>query len=196
MTMRVSCMLLLVIVLCVISAQLRARSPREFDRWLARRQNEEGRSLVSGEDLEVGMLAPNISVTRADRSIYDTTVLRGRRVAILFLTACGDCVADCLTAWQQLEKNQPGLTAIVISESPPGRISKLAAQHKISIPIVYDKNLESASSYRIKWGPRAYVVNESGRVEYVQPSMLACDEIASGVGQALSKEEDDVRATR
>ena len=197
MPTRIIIMLLLVAVLGAASVELNARDPRSFERSLVRQSNLSIPGFVSGEDLEAGMFAPDINVMRADGSSFSSGIIGDWKpvyhFVILFLTACGSCTDDCLLSMQQLEKTHHGVRVVIISESPPGKLSEAARKHKVTIPVLYDKKMTSASAYRIKWGPRAYMVNGCGRIEYVQPSMLTCKETAEILDQVLAKVDQNAK---
>jgi hypothetical protein len=100
---------------------------------------------------------------------FDLSRLHGRPVALLFARDGCACSTKALTeAWSGLRKGHPERVVVVATPKLDHAVLTWAEQ-TAHVRVLLDAGRETAHQYNAWWFPRAYALDEQGRVTYVQP---------------------------
>jgi hypothetical protein len=122
----------------------------------------------SDRDPRLGARAPELKLFAEDRQSVQLGGLAGKKVALVFLKAGCGCSTDALAnAWGTVHRKFPTSTVIMAFQKLDKAVE--ASARKIGgVRVVLDPGGKTAMRYNALWLPRAYTLDESGNVSYVQ----------------------------
>lgn len=153
-----------------------------------KQQKQHLRALMK-HDPPVGAPAPRIHQapvrsTAASSSESPGLIHLDRQPTVLvFVGPCTGCIAGDLAQWQQVQKRWQGLRILIVSRDKEKSVRQFLKSNTLfTLPIIPDPQGRIAKTYNAAWSPRAYGVDEKGRLIWLeQPGQLAPESIAQMV---------------
>jgi hypothetical protein len=120
------------------------------------------------EDPRVGAMAPPLSLQTPTGQRLQWADLKGRRVALLFARDGDACSTRALMGvWDKLQRESPGARVIfAVQKLDPAAPTCVQAG---KVRVLLDPGARTARRYNAYWLARAFVLDESGVLRYVQP---------------------------
>ncbi len=124
----------------------------------------------SGQELVVGDLIPEFSVTMNDGSIVTADDVRQTPSCIMFFhTSCPDCRQTLPVVQEIYEKyNSRGVTFVLISrEEDSASVSAYWEENKLTLPYSAQETREVYNLFAQTKVPRIYINAEGGEIRYI-----------------------------
>ena len=99
------------------------------------------------------------------------------RTLLVFLPEMGCSARSLLTSWARMAKEFPSIRLVGVSLHSTQELQLGCHADIAGIPVVQDAQAELARTLNASWRPRAYLLDRSGRIQYLQP-VTAMDGIA------------------
>jgi peroxiredoxin len=137
-------------------AQSNGRVNRFRDRSLAR-------SRLKRDGLETGTAAPNFRLPRLDgQGDLSLEQLRGRRVLLVFSSPhCGPC-NTLAPRLEEFHRRHSEMDVVMISRGEPAENHAKVKEHRLTFPVVLQRQWEISRHYAMFATPIAYLIDENG----------------------------------
>lgn len=143
--------------------------PGKTEPTVARIVNWRSRNYAPERDPAVGMELPSLRLPLLHGSSIKLAGNGRQRTLLLFLPEVSCSARSLLSSWDRITRELPR-TRLVGVAVRSGSALQLGCNAEIQgVPIVVDVHAELARTLNASWRPRAYLLDEEGRVQYVQP---------------------------
>ena len=123
------------------------------------------RSRIQRNGLKAGTVAPEFRLPRLDgRGDLALSDLRGRQVLLVFSSPqCGPCNA-LAPELEKFHREHPDLELVMISRGEPAENRARVRAHKLTFPVVLQRQWEISRQYAMFATPVAYHIDEAGLI--------------------------------
>lgn len=127
------------------------------------------------EKAVVGITAPDFTLQDSEGNIWTLSELKGQVVFVNFwATWCPPCreeMPSMQRLYNRLPKDKFKMLAI-LSRDKPEEAEKFAAKHRITLPILYDRDNTAGPKYGLTGLPETFIVDKYGvlRNKYIGPA--------------------------
>jgi peroxiredoxin len=109
---------------------------------------------------------PGFELKSINGSTFSLSELKGKVVIINFWsTNCAPCKAEMPSLerlWQRLRGKGLIVVAVSVDKKRERKIKKFAKKHKLTFPIILDKNASVRKSYEVVALPTSYIIGRDG----------------------------------
>jgi peroxiredoxin len=119
-------------------------------------------SHINRNGLPIGVRAPDFCLPRLDGGELSLKEYRGRRVLLVFSDpGCGPCnqLAPELEQWH---RHSPDLNILMVSRGAPEVNQAKVAEHRLTFPVVLQRQWEISRDYGMFGTPIGYLIDEEG----------------------------------
>jgi len=135
-------------------------------------------------DLRKGELAPALYVESLEGDEVNLLQQRTRQpLVVIFAASCGSCEEKDLAILRRVK--QIARLAVVMPVIPP-EAETLFKAHEMSDVLFREIDRYSQMRYNVAWRPRLFVVDEQGKLLYVQPSEETFQQAAKHIEHLLA----------
>lgn len=124
---------------------------------------------VPERDPAVGMELPALSLPARHGRKVSLLGSGQTRTLLVFLPEMGCSARSLLTSWGRMAKAFPSTRLVGVTLHSPEELQLGCHADIAGIPVVQDADAALARILNASWRPRAYLLDRSGRVQYVQP---------------------------
>jgi len=136
----------------------------------------------SNGELQIGQEAPHFSAVDLDGTLIDTAHFAGRLTALLFVSpTCLSCTTT-LAEMDALRWKAQG-NVVVICRAGHDDCARIANRHKLTVPMIADRDDQIGQRFHITGVPMAVLVDENNRIESVGHPMRG-EDLQGMVGNA------------
>lgn len=126
-------------------------------------------SYDSALDPLIGTQGPRVAL----KDLAGRTITLGKSgshpIVVVFVSDCSSCVGGAtLLQSDALQQGHPWVRVFVASQERAAEIRAAMVGHDYKLTVLLDEGGRCARSYNALWYPRAYVLDEQGRVLFVQ----------------------------
>lgn len=116
-----------------------------------------------------GMMLPEVSLSDLKGRSHNP-VVSGRPTLLLFVGAATTCsVKSLVSAWADVRKGQPELAIVGIATTADAPAAEMCDRKGAPVRMLLDPEDSLADVLNARWKPRAYLLDQNGRIAYVQP---------------------------
>jgi peroxiredoxin len=146
-------------------SQLELDGTQVTDRSFAARLANRPGTLIS-----VGDSAPDVSLTRLDRTDVRLSELRGKVVCLnFFATWCGPCRGELphlQEMWEELHDNEDFTMLIVSREESQETVTSFKSEQRFTFPMACDPDRSAFNQFATEGIPRTYLISRDGTILY------------------------------
>lgn len=86
---------------------------------------------------------------------------------VVFIGHCTKCSAKTITAWDE-EAKSSRTKVLLVALDAEAAVNSFLKSNQMSLPIISDPSGKLAKAYNAFWFPRAYGIDRSGKVSWIQ----------------------------
>jgi hypothetical protein len=165
----------------------------EFMLWLHRRNAREREARWRAATLQSMARDPAVGAPVTASSSPLGQLLRGaegkRATLLLLIGPCAPCVIEDVRRWEEMTKRQPDLGCVLVSRDSQANIDGFRKKEKVTLPILPDEDGGFSQALNGIWVPRAYLLDNQGRLLWVQTNdAMTAAAVAAEVNAVLKED--------